>query len=108
MVLLSYEAARHAIDDLVEYEPDHTEYTITVLLTEVIAYEFLINDLRDDFRYGRLSLRHKEYESVVQNLNKRLADNSTEPDYANARELWPALTERLLLLGIDSSIPSAR
>ena len=62
MELLAYEAARHAIEDLVEYEPHNAEYTITILMTEVLVYHFLLDQFRDDYHHGRLLLRFPEYE----------------------------------------------
>jgi len=44
MVFLGYEAARHSIQHLVEYEPAHVENTIIILLTEIVVYKTLVTD----------------------------------------------------------------
>jgi hypothetical protein len=101
MLFLAYEAARNAINDLVEYEPHHMEYTITVLLTEVIAYRFLLDHFQNDFRYGRLMLRFDEYRTIAKNLEAKLHANMHDPRWSKPIELWDELSDRLRNLDIE-------
>jgi hypothetical protein len=101
MLFLAYEAARNAINDLVEYEPHHMEYTITVLLTEVIAYRFLLDHFQNDFRYGRLMLRFDEYRMIAKNLEAKLRANMHDPRWSKPIELWDELSDRLRNLDIE-------
>jgi hypothetical protein len=106
MMFLAYEAARKAIDDLVEYEPHHMEYTITVLLTEVIAYRFLLDHFQNDFRYGRLMLRLGEYRTIAKNLEAKLRGTLHDPRWSKSIELWDELRDRLRNLDIKvESLP---
>jgi hypothetical protein len=75
MQFLTCESARKAIRDLVEFEPNNAENTITILLSELPAYEFLMRCLADkeadkeagkeDVRFARLKLRLDRYRTVV-------------------------------------------
>ena len=101
MQFLAYEAARQAVDELIEYEPTHTQNAITILLTEVVAYGFLRRRYpEDDIRFKRLDLRQKGYESLAETLHRRIAaDHSaaSEPEKAEwkkAEALWPELAKR--------------
>ena len=47
MLFLSYESARRAIRELVEYEPER-ERLMTIFLTELQAYKFLLERFRDE------------------------------------------------------------
>ncbi len=70
MLFLSLESARHALDDLVEYEPNHAEARINILLEELPAYAFLLDvtECREEDvpRYNRLVLRLKEYKRIYE------------------------------------------
>ena len=61
MQFLAFESARKAILDLVEFEPTQAEELITVLLSELPAYRFLLDHFDMDFRHRRLALREPEY-----------------------------------------------
>ena len=66
MHFLACESARRAIRDLVEFEPNRAENTITILLSELPAYRFLLKYFReDDDRHARLELRRDRYRIVV-------------------------------------------
>jgi hypothetical protein len=108
MELLAYEAARHAIADLVEYEPHNAEYTITVLMTEVLVYRFLLDQFRDDYHHGRLLLRFTEYEKTASALYVDLSNSNGDPTWQKAIELWSPLVKRLRdNLGIEAmELPS--
>jgi hypothetical protein len=106
--LLAYEAARHAIEDLVEYEPHNAEYTITILMTEVLVYHFLLDQFRDDYHHGRLLLRFPEYEKTASALYVDLCNSNGDPTWQKAIELWSPLRKRLKdNLGIEAKeLPS--
>lgn len=79
MLFLGYERARKAIAYLIEYEPAHVENTITILLTEVVAYNFLLARVgENNFRYGRLLLRRDAYKEEVAYLQSKIQDHVTE------------------------------
>jgi hypothetical protein len=100
MQFLAYEAARNAVNDLVEYEPTHVENTITILLTEVIAYKFLLAHFERDFRYGRLKLRFEQYEAISKQLEQKVLSHLHDASWDKAIELWNELGERLSKLEI--------
>jgi hypothetical protein len=70
MLFLGFESARHAIADLVEFEPERAERAIVILISELEAYRFLCNQFADeqDVRHQRLMLRDFEYRDVVPHL----------------------------------------
>jgi hypothetical protein len=94
MQFLAYETARKSVDDLIEYEPTHVENTVTILLTEVPAYRFLLDTFREDFRYGRLRLRYPDYERVANELRSKINNRDDNPEWDKAIELWPELRRR--------------
>ena len=58
LLFLSYESARKAIKDLIEFQPDRAERLIVILLTELRCYAFLRQYFKpDDLRSRRLQLR---------------------------------------------------
>jgi len=67
MMFLSLESARHAIADLVEFEPEKAERSIVVLISELEAYRFLRGQFPDerDMHYQRIILREAEYRKMV-------------------------------------------
>jgi hypothetical protein len=102
MQFLAYETARKAIKDLVEYEPTHVENTIVILLTELVAYRFLLNHFENDFRAARLNLRLQEYQKIAKELEDKITErNGDEAEWDKAIELWPELRNRLEKLGIQ-------
>jgi hypothetical protein len=69
MQFLTLESARKAVRDLIEFEPASAENTITILLSELPAYRFLLNNFeKDDVRHARLELRQDRYREVVPNV----------------------------------------
>jgi hypothetical protein len=68
MQFLALESARHAMRDLVEYEPTQAEQLITILLSELVAYDFLREQYKDALRQGRLRAREPEYRREVPKL----------------------------------------
>jgi hypothetical protein len=70
MLFLGLESARHAIADLVEFEPEQAERAIVVLISELEAYRFLRGQFVDenDVHYQRITLRESEYRHVVPRL----------------------------------------
>jgi len=103
MEFLAYEAARHAVRHLIEYEPDEVENTIAILMTELVAYDFLRTSLPiDDFRSGRLALRMPSYVRTVNRLQERFEAYLLKPRrdqvdaWDRAFEVWHELRLRLV------------
>jgi hypothetical protein len=71
MLYLALESGRHAINDLVEFEPEKTERTIVILISELTAYRFLREQYstRSEMHYDRLILRGPEYKELVPKLS---------------------------------------
>jgi hypothetical protein len=102
MEFLAYESARQSVRHLIEYKPEEVENTIAILMTELVAYDFLRTQLPvDDFRSGRLMLRMPGYELVVTGLQSSFDAylDSTKHDQADAWdrafEIWHELRLRL-------------
>jgi hypothetical protein len=74
MLYLALESGRKAMDDLVEFEPTHTERTMVILISELKAYEFLRMNYQneDEMHYNRLILRGPGYTRLVGALDKLL------------------------------------
>src|SRR5262249_39739532 len=69
MQFLTHESARRAVRDLIEFEPNRAENTIVILLSELPAYEFLLQHFpKGDVRYARLEERKSRYQSIVPQL----------------------------------------
>ena len=69
MQFLTLESARKAVRDLIEFEPASAENTITILLSELPAYRFLLDNFEEgDVRHTRLKLRQDRYQDVVPNV----------------------------------------
>jgi uncharacterized protein (UPF0332 family) len=65
---LTLESARRAVRDLIEFQPTNAENTITILLSELPLYGFLLNRFKrepHDVRHARLKLRQERYRDVV-------------------------------------------
>jgi hypothetical protein len=80
MLYLTLESGRKAMDDLVEFEPTHTERTIVILISELKAYEFLRKNYpnEDEMHYSRLVLRGPGYTRLVGALDKLLDGDHEE------------------------------
>jgi hypothetical protein len=85
MLFLAYESARKATKDLVEYEPAASESIITIMITELKCYSFLMEYCRktfpqDDIRARRLDLRKREYITEVNWIYALVAEHK---DHSN-------------------------
>ena len=86
MQFLAFESARRSVRDLIEFEPNRAENTITILLSELPAYHFLLQHFpKEDVRYARLEERKSRYQSTVPRLyygteeaHKKLADTNEQ------------------------------
>jgi len=80
MLYLGLESGRNAMNDLVEFEPTHTERTMVILLSELDAYYFLRQqfDVPQELHYDRLILRGPTYTALVAKLNRVLDCKSKE------------------------------
>jgi hypothetical protein len=77
MLYLAYESGRKAVDDLIEFEPYSSERKIVILITELPAYDFLLQRFdRGDSHYDRLDLRREDYLTDVPTLYWRVMDDS--------------------------------
>jgi hypothetical protein len=108
MLFLAYEAARKAIDDLIEYEPTHVENTIVILLTEISAYHFLTKNCGTDLQARRLKLRASLYENLFSRLYKQIlcqkAETETDKlEWKKAEELWNGLYSCAHRAGLEIS-----
>ncbi len=77
MLFLMLESARSAIDSLIEFEPEQAEAEIIILLSELVAYRFLLRryekDVHADYdaRLERLRLRTHFYSDIVSDVYDR-------------------------------------
>jgi hypothetical protein len=76
VLFLGLEAGRDSIHDLVEFEPEQAERTIVILLSELKAYLFLLQEFAnsDDMRERRLLLRWEKYQNLVADLDSRIKE----------------------------------
>ena len=103
MQFLAYEAAREAVKHLIEYEPTHVENTIVILLSELVAYDFLLTCFdANDVRYKRLALRGEGYRAIADTLERRMMENYENPLWAKSRELWDELVDKFGTLQIKT------
>jgi hypothetical protein len=67
MQFLAFESARKAIRDLMEFEPNRTENTLVILLSELPAYGFLMKRFAssEDPHRARLELRREQFEIAI-------------------------------------------
>jgi hypothetical protein len=94
VLYLGMESARHAIDDLVEFEPEKAERTIVVLLSELTAYGFLCKQFKNENVYfRRLILRCKDYSQLVPQLIGDV-ERGVDPLWGPAQQLLPELMKR--------------
>ena len=86
VLYLALESARKAMDDLVEFEPTHTERTMVILLSELRAYTYLRQNYQDqtEAHYNRLILRGPGYKRLMDELHSRL-DNERDQSLAAVR-----------------------
>jgi hypothetical protein len=93
MQFLAFESARKAVRDLVEFEPNNAENTITILISELPLYRFLLDHFpKGDLRHARLELRLSRYMLVVPQVYRHTEDEHAK--YKNvdtARKQLPHL-----------------
>jgi hypothetical protein len=69
MHFLACESGRKAIRDLIEFQPNNAEITLTIYLSELPAWSFLVDNFdpndTSDVRYNRLALRRGRYEATI-------------------------------------------
>lgn len=99
MLFLMLESARRSVERLIEYEPEQVQNTITILLSELAAYGFLVETFEDEARerpgYNarreRLRLRRDGYLKLVPEIYWKAhglgADKEWEPAAALLEEL---------------------
>jgi|SRR5271166_1414776 len=109
MLFLAMESARHAITDLVEFDPERAERTIVILLSELEAYAFLRSQFKDekDVFHRRIMLRAPEYAKLVPELRDCVKYRASEEAKTDPQKpgLWePA---RLLLDELDERLRGA-
>lgn len=95
MQFLACESARRTVRELIEFEPNSVENTITILLTELPAYHFLLQHFpKDDVRHARLELRRDRYRTVVVEIYCRTKrEHRRHKDIATAKKHHPLLSE---------------
>jgi hypothetical protein len=93
MQFLAFESARLAILDLVEFEPRQAEDLISILLSELPAYRFLLDHFDDDFRRRRLMLREPDYQRDVPRLYRTVMAG-TGSKWEKAQDTAAELAER--------------
>jgi hypothetical protein len=96
LLFLAYESGRRAVNDLVEFEPAAAESKITILLTELQVYSFLLKRFKDeDVRQLRLKLREREYMKEVPKLYRDVKVHGEEDaDWLPATRMAPELGKR--------------
>lgn len=74
MLYLSLESGRKAMNDLVEFEPTHTERTLVILLSELPVYQYLRKHYAapGEPHHDRLVLRGPAYVDIMRNLESSL------------------------------------
>jgi hypothetical protein len=90
LMFLGLESARHALGELVEFQPENAERAIVVLISELEAYRFLRGQFRDekDTHHQRLLLRDADYRHVVPELRRAVeAGRSSEKNGTESHEL---------------------
>jgi hypothetical protein len=105
MQFLAFESARKAVRDLVEFEPNQVENMITILISELCAYSFLLNYFPagdatgkgEDFRHDRLHLRQEAYRGLVADTYRR-----AKQEYERAEQTCKC-NAGLLKDGIDAA-----
>ena len=98
MLFLMLESARNSVERLVEYEPEWTLYTSEILLSEIVAYGFLLNYCQREVnehpdynaKFERLQLRKENYYKIIEKICNVTKD-SKKKDGADL-ELWDRVT----------------
>jgi hypothetical protein len=107
MQFLALESARKAIDDLVEFEPTRAENTLTILLSELVAYDFLRNQFNGDLRERLLAAREEHYHREVRALCLSLSDK-TGKHWEKAKEVAAEVMKRHAeIFSMAASLPAS-
>jgi hypothetical protein len=95
MQFLACESARKAVRDLIEFEPNNAENTITILISELPIYGFLLGRFqKGDVRGARLELRRSRYKFVVPQVYRHTEDGFAKyGDAKTAKKLLPRLAQ---------------
>jgi hypothetical protein len=76
MQFLACESARKAVRDLIEFQPNRAENTITILISELPLYGYLSRYFPEgDLRSERLELRRPRYQVIVPEVYYETVDN---------------------------------
>lgn len=96
LLYLSYESARKAVDDLVEFDPTRAEHKIVILITELKCYPFLLRRFGvENIRRQRLALREVQYLREVPRLYfEVMAHSDDETEWLPAKRSAATLAER--------------
>jgi hypothetical protein len=102
MLFLMLESARKSVDRLVEFEPERAQNTITILLSELVAYGLLLEVFEADARerpgYSaraeRLRLRKRDYLDVAPQIYRRANDLKDNEEWQGAAALIGELNQR--------------
>jgi hypothetical protein len=98
MQFLMYESARHAVFDLIEFEPNREESIINILCSEMIVYDLLMRVFQrkglDDYRYERLLIREKDYLKIVPDIYSRAVKASNHKNWEKAQTTAKELKRR--------------
>jgi hypothetical protein len=92
MLFLMLESARLSIDTLIEFVPEQAESEIAILMSELVAYCFLLSYYERQFNGGydarleRLRLRKRDYPKIVRDLYMRTIEHSAAP--GRDRKKW--------------------
>jgi hypothetical protein len=95
MQFLMYESARLAAGELIEFEPNRAESLVNILCSELVAYAFLAQGHKDDYKGARLHLRMKQYQTVVPQLYEQIL-NSKHDSWIRARTSAPEMLTRYM------------
>jgi hypothetical protein len=104
MQYLMYESGRHAITELVEFEPNREESLINILCSELVVFDFLKDryppkdyshpDRAGDYRGNRLQLRQVTYPKIVENTLGKAINARQHRNWDRARATAPELKLR--------------
>jgi hypothetical protein len=104
MQYLMYESGRHAVAELVEFEPNREESLINILCSELVLFKFLRDryepkDYGDpqsagDYRGNRLALREAQYPKIVESTLRKAVNARHHRNWDRARATAPELKLR--------------
>jgi len=102
MLFLMLESARRSITRLIEYEPEQAQNIITILLSELVAYGFLLEVFAKeveqtpgyDARWERLRLRRETYLDFVPSIYRQTRCHADDDRWKPAAALLGELDQR--------------